>query len=215
VNYVQLAGLRGEGACSDDTECRDGEFCTAGVLDLTRNVCKEKKSVGSTCTDKRQCASDRCSFGRCATADECQADKDCPSGNYCGDPITGQRTCKPRLADGALCTKAEQCRAGRCKAGFCSAAASVAMGGTCRFEDECRVGKCNAPIDAATQGICVCKSDADCGAGLYCNGGIDLKTNRCEAKLDKGDKCGAVASVGNDHKCKSGSCSGFPKYVCN
>jgi hypothetical protein len=38
--------------------------------------------------------------------------------------------------------------------------------------------------------------------------------NACRPKLDKGEKCGKFGSVGNDHKCKSGECSGAPKYEC-
>lgn len=214
VNYIELAGLRGEGACEKDAECHENEFCTAGVLDLKRNVCKEKKALGSTCTNKRQCASDRCNFGTCAVADECQSDSECGAGNYCGEPITGQRTCKAKLSDGTMCTKAEQCQAGRCKTGFCSAAASASMGDSCRFDDECRAGKCNAPIGGVTKGMCVCNNDTDCGAGKWCNKGLDLKPNACLDKLNKGEKCGTAISAGNDHKCKSGQCSGFPKYEC-
>jgi Dickkopf N-terminal cysteine-rich region len=214
VNYVELAGLRGEGQCSQDSQCKANEFCTTGVLDLTRNVCKEKKAHGATCTDKRQCTSDRCAWGYCADPDECQADTDCAAGNYCGDPISGKRTCKARLNDGALCTKDDQCKAGRCKTGFCSAAASASMGESCRFDDECRVGSCNAAIGGVTQGTCVCKSDGDCGSGKWCNAGLDLKINACRDKLPAGASCGTVGSLGNDHKCRSGSCSGFPKYQC-
>ncbi len=97
VNYIDLAGLRGEGQCETDADCHENEFCTAGVLDLKRNVCKEKKSLGSSCTNKRQCASDRCNLAQCASPDECQSDADCGAGNYCGDPIEGRRTCKPKL----------------------------------------------------------------------------------------------------------------------
>lgn len=214
VNYRQLAGLRGEGDCSADSECKEGEFCTAGILDLTRNVCKVRKSWGEACTTKRQCNSGRCAWGQCAEADECRASSDCSSGSFCGDPVLGKRMCKPRLDDGALCTMADQCKAGRCKSGFCSREASVAMGNTCRFNDECRVGKCNAPVGGVSTGTCVCKKDSDCGAGNWCDAGLDLKVNACRAKLSKGASCGKAGSFGNDHKCKSGNCSGFPKYVC-
>jgi hypothetical protein len=214
TDYQAMAGLRGDGACTADAECEDGEFCTAGIPNLARNICKAKLDHGTPCTTARQCASDRCSWGVCADADECRADPDCASGNYCGDPISGKRICKALLADGALCTRAIQCQAGRCKTGFCSAAASASMGESCRFDDECRVGKCNAPLGGATRGTCVCSSDPDCGSGKYCDGGIDATVNMCRTKLDKGASCGKAGSVGNDHKCKSGECSGFPKYEC-
>jgi len=214
VNYVELAGLRGEGACKTDADCHQNEYCTAGIVDLERNVCKEKKTLGSSCTNKRQCASDRCNLAQCASPDECQSDADCVAGNYCGDPVAGRRTCKAKLGEGALCTKAEQCQAGRCKTGFCSAAASASMGQACRFDDECREGTCNAPVGGATKGTCVCNSDSECGSGKWCDQGLDLKVNACRTKLNKGEKCGKAGSVGNDHKCKSGECSGFPKYEC-
>ncbi|HJU03736.1 MAG TPA: Dickkopf N-terminal cysteine-rich domain-containing protein [Nitrospiraceae bacterium] len=209
TDYQAMAGLRGEGACEADSDCEADEFCTAGILNLARNICKPKLDKGTVCTNKRQCDSDRCSFGVCADPDECRADSDCGAGEYCGDPISGKRTCKTKLADGALCTKDDQCQAGRCKTGFCSAPASASMGESCRFEDECRVGKCNAPVGGATKGTCVCDRDADCGAGFWCDEGFDVKANACRAKLDKGESCGKAGSVGNDHKCKSGECSGL------
>lgn len=214
TDYQAMAGLRGGGACEADNDCEVDEFCTAGIPNLERNICKPKMDRGSPCTTKRQCSSDRCSWAICADPDECRADTDCASGNYCGDPISGKRTCKARLADGALCTKDDQCQAGRCKTGFCSAAASASMGESCRFDDECRVGKCNAAVGGATKGTCVCDRDSDCGTGKWCDGGIDTKVNVCRAKLNKGQSCGKAGSVGNDHKCKSGECSGFPKYEC-
>ncbi len=214
VNYRKLAGLRGEGDCSADSECNSGEFCTAGILDLSRNVCKEKMPRGNACTTQRQCSTGRCAWGRCADADECQSASDCDSGKYCGDPVLGKRTCKASLNNGALCISGDQCKAGRCKSGFCSAEASAVMGDSCRFNDECRVGKCNAPVGGITAGKCVCKNDSDCGSGKWCNAGIDLTVNSCNTKLAKGASCGKAGSIGNDHKCKSGKCSGFPKYVC-
>ena len=214
TDYQAMAGLRGEGQCEADADCEDGEFCTAGILNLARNICKPKSDRGTLCTTKRQCASDRCSWGVCADADECRADSDCGAGNYCGDPISGKRTCKDKLSDGSVCTKDEQCQAGRCKAGFCSALASASMGESCRFDDECREGKCNAPVGGVTKGTCVCSKDSDCGAGKWCDEGLDAKVNACRPKLDKGEKCGAVGTFGNDHKCKSGECSGLPNFVC-
>lgn len=209
TDYQAMAGLRGGGQCEADADCEDGEFCTAGILNLARNVCKPKLDRGTLCTTKRQCASDRCSWGVCADPDECRADADCRTGNYCGDPISGKRTCKDKLSDGALCTKDEQCQAGRCKTGFCSAAASASMGDSCRFDDECREGKCNAPVGGVTKGTCVCDKDSDCGPGKWCDDGFDTKVNACRPKLDKGESCGKAGSMGNDHKCKSGECSGL------
>ncbi len=59
-----------------------------------------------------------------------------------------------------------------------------------------------------------CKRDSDCDSGEWCNQGLDFKKNQCEQKLGAGQKCGKAGSFGNDHKCRSNKCSGFPKYVC-
>lgn len=114
VSYLKLAGLRGGGTCTADTQCHGDEYCTAGILDLTRNHCKDKKAHGATCTNKRQCASGRCSWGFCADADECRAESDCGSSQYCGDPISGKRKCKELLGRGKGCTKGSQCASGKC-----------------------------------------------------------------------------------------------------
>jgi hypothetical protein len=86
------------------------------------------------------------------------------------------------------------------------------MGGTCYNDDACKVGKCSA-VDGA-KGTCVCNDDRECGTGKWCDVGLDTKVNACRAKLAKGAKCGTAVSAGNDHKCSSGECSGFPKYEC-
>jgi len=86
------------------------------------------------------------------------------------------------------------------------------MGGTCYVNDACQAGKCSS-ING-TKGTCVCQSDSDCGKGKWCDAGLDLKVNACRAKLAKGETCGKVGSIGNDHKCRSGKCSGFPNYKC-
>ena len=63
--------------------------------------CKMLLAHGSVCTDKGQCASDRCSWGICADPDECRADGDCDEKAYfCGDPISGKRTCKTMQSKG-------------------------------------------------------------------------------------------------------------------
>ncbi|MFK7992988.1 MAG: Dickkopf N-terminal cysteine-rich domain-containing protein [Granulosicoccus sp.] len=214
TNYQAMAGLRGEGACESDSQCKPNEFCTAGIPNLARNICKPELSLGAACTTKRQCSSGRCNLGRCVEADQCQADRDCASGSYCTDPIAGQRLCKSRLSGGSVCTKDQQCQAGRCKTGFCSAKASVSMGQSCRFNDECRQGKCTAAIGGVTKGICVCNSDSQCGSQQWCDMGLDLKVNKCRAKINKGQSCGKAGSFNNDRKCKSGKCSGFPNYKC-
>jgi hypothetical protein len=87
---------------------------------------------GTLCTKAEQCATGRCAWGRCADADECQASADCGRGQYCGDPVSGKRSCKALLAEGKLCTKGTQCSTGCCKPHITAAGAPV-----CRPADRC------------------------------------------------------------------------------
>ncbi len=148
---------------------------------------------------------------------ECGGDSDCSSVEYCDKGILtiGKNQCVTKKADNVACDLmggGHQCQSGKCNLSRCYTPNSVAMNGTCYVDDACKEGKCSS-MDGA-KGTCVCKEDSDCGAGKWCDGGLDLKTNACRAKLNKGQSCGKAGSLGNDHKCKSGQCSGFPKYVC-
>jgi hypothetical protein len=147
---------------------------------------------------------------------ECNADNDCGSGEFCNAGLDAKKNqCMAKKADNQTCDIAggdHQCKSGYCKWSRCYTPNSVAMGGTCYNDDACKEGKCSA-VDGA-KGTCVCKADSDCRSGNYCDAGFDTKVNACRAKLDKGEKCGSFGSIGNDHKCKSGECSGAPKYVC-
>jgi hypothetical protein len=147
---------------------------------------------------------------------ECKQDPDCAAGEYCNKGVDlTKNQCVAKKADNDGCdlaSGARQCKSGHCKLGRCYTPHSAAMGAICYVNDACAEGKCSS-IDG-TRGTCVCKDDADCGPGKYCDGGVDAKVNACRAKLDKGETCGTAVSVGNDHKCKSGECSGFPGYKC-
>lgn len=150
------------------------------------------------------------------TQSECKQDPDCAASEYCNMGVDLKKNqCVAKKADNDTCDIAggdHQCKSGHCKLSRCYTPNSVAMGGTCYLNDACKEGKCSS-IDG-TKGTCVCKDDADCDSGEYCDGGLDLKPNVCRAKLNKGETCGKAGSVGNDHKCKSDECSGFPNYQC-
>lgn len=148
---------------------------------------------------------------------ECDANGDCLSSEYCdkGTISIGRNQCVAKKADHEPCDLVgggDQCIGGSCKFSRCYTPQSVSMGGTCYNDDACREGKCTA-IDGA-KGTCVCKNDTDCDSDQWCDGGLDAKKNVCRDKLAKGESCGKAGSVGNDHKCKSDKCSGFPNYKC-
>lgn len=107
----------------------------------------------------------------------------------------------------AACKSDAQC--GRnlwCDAGACRQ--KKALGEACSKEDGAR--ECLAA--ACSRGLCGCRSDADCAEDRWCD--VDLSSNVCRPKLRLGVKCGSAGSVNNDRKCLSGTCSGFPNYVC-
>lgn len=146
----------------------------------------------------------------------CKQDGDCDPGFWCNAGLDLKKSrCEPLKDDDAPCDLVgggHQCKGGSCKFSRCYTPASVPIEGTCYTDEACVTGRCS---DAGgLKGMCVCRRDTDCGGTEYCDGGLDTKLNRCRAKLANGEKCGKAGSVGNDHKCLSGKCSGFPKYEC-
>lgn len=191
--------------------------CKSGHCQFGRCYTPHSVGIGDTCYVNDACEKGKCSDvqglkGRCV----CERDADCGTGTYCDAGVDlNLNSCKSLKADNESCDLVgggHQCKSGFCKFSRCYTPDSVPMNGDCYNDDACREGKCSA-IDGA-KGSCVCNSDGDCGSGKWCDKGLDLKVNACRAKLDKGAKCGTAGSVGNDHKCKSGECSGFPKYEC-
>ncbi len=191
--------------------------CQSGQCQLGRCYTPNSVAMGGVCY-----VNDACKLGKCSSLDGtrgicvCQSDPDCGVGKWCnaGTDFT-KNSCEPLKDDNESCDLiggGHQCKSGLCRFAHCYTPNSVPIGSTCYVDDACRAGKCSA-IDG-TRGVCVCQNDPDCGAGKWCDAGLDLKTNVCRAKLNAGESCGNALSVGNDHKCKSGKCSGFPDYKC-
>jgi microsomal dipeptidase-like Zn-dependent dipeptidase len=214
--------------CAEDSDCAETEFCTAGIADLKENVCKAKKSKGETCSTQRQCESDRCSAGFCAEAHECQSDAGCEKGEFCGDPISGRRTCKALKAHGQGCTKDLQCATNRCAWGFCADAdecradadcagsqycgdpisgkrsckALKAHGQGCTNDGQCATNRC-------AWGFCAdaneCRADADCTSSQYCGDPISGKRS-CKALKVRGEGCTQDSQCATE-RCAWGFCA--------
>ncbi len=190
--------------------------CQSGMCGLGRCYTPGSVAMGGTCYIDGACSQGKCSsVGGFPGVCVCKSDADCP-GKWCnGGADLTKNACQALKADGASCDAvggAHQCKGGACKFSRCYTPGSVAMGGSCFVDDACALGKCSSSF--GTNGTCVCKSDTDCGGGMWCDAGLDTKLNACHAKLAKGASCGKAGSVGNDHKCKSGECSGLPNYKC-
>ncbi len=217
---VDLAKNRCMPLKNDNATCDvagGGHQCKSGYCKFGRCYTPHSVGFGQTCYVNDACAEGKCSDieglkGVCV----CKSDAECSVDKYCDAGIDlNQNECKPKKADNSTCDVVgggHQCKSGFCKFSKCYTPNSVEMGDTCYNDDACKGGKCSA-VDGA-KGTCVCKNDSDCGSGKWCDAGIDTKVNACRPKLDKGEKCGKFGSFGNDHKCKSGKCSGAPKYEC-
>jgi len=194
-----------------------GHQCKSGGCAFGRCYTPNSVAMGGTCY-----IDDACAKGKCTSADGfggtcvCKRDTDCGSTSmWCNAGLDlSKNSCLPLKADGASCDLVgggHQCKGGACKFSKCYTPASVATGGSCFVDDACAQGKCSS-VDGFS-GTCVCKNDTDCGStSLWCDAGVDTKLNVCRPKLASGADCSGLA--GNDHKCKSGVCSGFPGYKC-
>lgn len=194
-----------------------GHQCRSGQCGAGRCYTPGAVAMGGTCYVDGACGAGKCSSvdgfpGVCV----CQSDGDCPGSQWCNAGLDlVKNACQALKADGSSCDLvggAHQCRGGGCKFARCYTPGSVATGGSCFADDACAQGKCSS-IDG-TNGTCVCQTDSDCNSGMWCDAGLDTKINACRAKLASGASCGKAGSIGNDHKCKSGECSGFPGYKC-
>lgn len=189
----------------DDGEaCTRAEMCASGVCKV-RCYTPDSKSLGQSCNINEECREGTCSGagwgavpGKCV----CTQDSHCPTGQYCNKGVAGVGTnvCKPKLKDGAVCTKDHQCEGGACNV-RCYTPGSKKMGQSCNLDAECAEGKCSGAGWGAVPGKCVCEKDADCGDGKYCNKGVaGIGTNTCKGKLAQGKACT------KGHQCKSGCC---------
>lgn len=217
---VDLAKNRCMPLKNDNATCDiagGGHQCKSGYCKFGRCYTPHSVSFGETCYVNDACAEGKCSDlegmkGVCV----CKSDAECSDDKYCdAGADLNLNKCKDKKADNSTCDVVgggHQCKSGYCKFGRCYTPNSVDRGDTCYNDDACKQGKCSA-VDGA-KGTCVCQKDPDCDSGEYCDAGLDFKENKCRRKLDEGEKCGTVGSFGNDHKCKSGACSGAPFYKC-
>jgi len=123
----------GEGACV-------GSVCLAGLVDeacIANSDCADSLCVQGTCTiaprDGAPCTADGrcdtgllCTDGRClpppSAGDPCAPGNVCDEVSFCETPPDAGPVCEAERPAGDVCTRDEQCRAGRClDSGTCSA----------------------------------------------------------------------------------------------
>lgn len=186
--------LGGTCQCDQDGDCPTGERCFKPAVGA--NFCSATdRAIGANCTRDEQCRSSHCEGGQCV----CRHDGDCPAGQVCRTPITGQNRCEAgddgNLALGAACQRNAQCKSGQCEGDQCVCrsdsdcpagqscftpvgaqnyceSTTLGLGATCRRDSQCRSDKCEG-------GECVCRKDSDCPSGQKCKTPV-FGQNRCE-----------------------------------
>jgi hypothetical protein len=175
--------LGGSCQCDQDGDCPTGERCFKPAVGA--NFCSvTDRAIDANCTRDEQCLSSHCEGGQCV----CRRDGDCPAGQICRTPVTGQNRCEAgadgNFGLGVACQGDNQCKSGQCEGNQC----------VCRSDSDCPTGQtCFTPVtaqnfcqsttlglkaacnrdsqcrsDKCQSGECVCKKDSDCGSGMKC-----------------------------------------------
>ena len=75
--------------CGSDSQCGSLATCK-GLIGFQKCIVENALSMGATCCMDAQCKTNRCEKDRCV----CRQDDDCPRGQKCKTPITGQNHCE-------------------------------------------------------------------------------------------------------------------------
>jgi hypothetical protein len=176
--------LGGTCQCDQDGDCPTGQSCFKPAVG--RNFCSRTDlAIGAACTREAECRSDHCEGGRCV----CRRDGDCPLGQVCRTPITGQNFCEAgtdgTLALGAVCQNNNQCKSGQCEGDRC----------VCRSDNDCPTGQsCYTPIGATN----FCQSTT-LGLGAACNRDSQCRSDKCQGGACR---CNKDSDCSGDQKCK-------------
>jgi MYXO-CTERM domain-containing protein len=174
--------------------------CASGVCDTADNKCGYANGDGpcNMANGGTVCRSGACSTnGLCVPAGGCNVDADCTGGNWC---LESTHTCTPQLPNGTA-VPTDPPHTNPTLNGTCTAAAGTltCVSGVCDTTDNhCGYANGDGPCTPATggtvsrsgysttSGICEpnggCATDADCGAGNWCN----ETQHTCTPQLDNG-----------------------------
>ena len=128
-------------ACGANSDCDDGNDCTADTCDA--GTCKATAAVGAPCTSG--CSTGTCSSGACNMLTD-----GCNDGNACTDDVCGVSDicshnplpgCVP-CSTAAECDDGDGCTTDQCSAGACSHAPVVCDDSDSCTEDSCEADQC-------------------------------------------------------------------------
>ena len=213
-----------------ETSCAGGQLCDGDVC----VSCTDSDSAhcGPACLDCTGTSTPVCQGGVCV----CTSDADCGEGKWCKGGTCA--ACSATDADhcGAQCLVCEG-PSPACKGGACVCAAeSCGAGAFCGPEGGCQpcdtADKCGAACEPCPTEAPLCKalacapcaSDAECGDGMWCNGGACVACGQddpahcgasCASCANPTPVCKAGACVCNEVSCKAGSlCEGGACKAC-
>jgi hypothetical protein len=205
------------GVCAANGTCKNqsagtgcGTVCSANNQGIVQRQCD---GVGG-CMDATMTTSCGglflCSGGACLT--ECTSNAQCvPGGTVtCQDinPSSGKGTCQNKRADGAMCTKSDDCVNGNCVGNICCATAS------CPACQSCGTGSCQA-VNAGTADT-RCSSGTtgnSCSTGLCAAGGV-CEVGACPP-LCATDTSSQARMCNGSGGCGNGTLTDCLTYKCN
>lgn len=207
------------GACN--RECQSDADCASGVQCVNK-LCGGKRANGDACTTGDECSTGRCVDKVCCGSDcngLCEAcvaaktgmpDGTCAAVKEGEDPDSEcasetQNKCgRTGVCDGARKCAVQpagtQCAAAQCTNGKARPALVCNGSGNCLTVDETACGNFKCGTDKC---INPCKTDNDCVASAYCDGGV------CYPRRAKG------ASCSKDAECVSGFVCSDEGVCCN
>ncbi len=111
------------------------EYCES-VTNATEDTALQGTTgsgLGSFCTNRGQCSSNKCEKNTCV----CNDKFDCPSGQECFTPVFKANYCSSSSVGlGGFCTGNGSCSLGKCEDNTC----------VCKKNSDCPNGKCKKPI---------------------------------------------------------------------
>jgi hypothetical protein len=201
----QLIGTWEDWGCLGPSEALgqatfDPRLCPAIKADLPPGSDCEPSPLGDECSPGSVCVASVCVATQVPVplGDTCNFDWQqlpCEEGSYCGYDVdgSGEQICKPQPSEGDSCDTIDGYACGLPSFGLlCNVETFVC-------EPAPGVGE-------------PCALDTYCGAGLYCDGGLDFT---CQERFELGHGCGADSVCPVDASCVNGICTADPAAVCS
>ncbi len=152
------------------------DYCTSAIDEEFLNACQEERAANQRL--QYMTKDGRTNYWRLKGlkgAPICKQDADCDIDRYCAKGVlgVGRNQCLPlkKLGDG--CTRAKQCKSGRCNSGKCKEAHE------CQNDSDCTNGICKKGTLGIGQNVCVATRSPSCPSGWTYETRNPLNKDRC------------------------------------